>query len=515
MGVAAVIRSIGRSWVTAARGVYDAIATTASGLVGSYQALDPRRKILPRNFLLRSQSANELATMSLPQLRALCRKLERDNPTARATVEGLVAQVVGTGIALEPDHGDEAVNARLRVVWNDYLHACDISGRRSIYDLQSQAFREVVIAGEFLWRTPVFTDRAARGLVPVVVLPLECEWLALDPRMPVAPTDDALTTVAGIELDRWGQPLVYHLSNPEFGQVSQTERVQAREIIHDFERRRSLQARGEPWLAPVIERIWQEGDLVDAELRSAINCAAMAMVVTSTSHGALDTSENGDATDPAQDIAIGGVARLFPGEEIKAFSHNRPAQQIADFRRTLRGDIAAACRVDQRWLDKDYGRANYSSLRAAMLDSDRLLAPVREWFGRATIGALYERALPYLCVLAGVKLPKRIAYRLIPDGQPYVDPLKDAQAALLAIAGGLTTHEAAIGARGGDYRQVWQQLAREDAEKRELGLTLNLTPGAAPAATGAAPAATGAGDEAPPTDANGEPLKPVESTDAG
>jgi hypothetical protein len=70
------------------RGLFDAVATTAVGLVGGYDALDPRRKILPNWLWLRSISQNELATMSLPQLRALCRKLERDNPTARAGGRG-------------------------------------------------------------------------------------------------------------------------------------------------------------------------------------------------------------------------------------------------------------------------------------------------------------------------------------------------------------------------------------------------------------------------------------------
>ncbi len=500
-------RGIWGAWKAAMRGVYDAIATTTSSLMGGYAALDPRRKILPRGYYLRSESANELASMSLPQLRALCRKLERDNPTARAAVEGLVAQVVGTGIALEPDHGDDQVNKRIRAVWNAYLHACDITGERSIYDLQAQAFREVVLAGEFLWRTPVLPERADQGLVPLVVLPLECEWLQLEPRAPLITTSDGITAVAGIELDKWGRPVRYHLSNPEFGMSTATEKVAAKEIIHGYERRRALQNRGEPWLSPVIERIWQEGDLVDAELRSAINCAGLSLIFTSDYHDPVDTTEQGTVDDPAQRVPVGGIMRAFPGEDVKAFSHNRPAQQIAAFRQTLRGDIAAACRVDQRWLDKDYSRASYSSLRAAMIDADRILAPVREWFGHGTIGALYRRALPYLCIQAGIEMPKRIAYRLVPDGQAYVDPLKDAQAAATAIAAGLSTHEAEIGRRGGDYRQVWEQQKREQELAAELGLTFDLST--------KAPAAPDVEDQTPSAaGADASPIDPKATTDA-
>jgi lambda family phage portal protein len=456
------IANMRRTWRQARanrRGLFNAIASTAASFFGGYQSLDPRRKILPSNqWYSRSISANELASMSLPRLRALCRKLERDNPTARAAVEAWVAQVVGTGISLEPDCGDEQTDARIRAVWQEYIKSCDVSGKRSIHDLLTQAARETFTAGEFLWRTPVLVERAEAGKVPLAVLSLECEWIS---DLPAPVGADAITAVNGIEMDKWGRPTAYRLANPEAAFAGEIERVPASEIIHDFERRRSLQARGEPHLAPVVERIWQEGDLVDAELRSATNCAAMAMVITSELHGAPDTDTNGTTDDPAQSIAIGGVARMYPGEKVEAFSHNRPSQLIAEFRRTIRGDIASGCRVSQRWLDRDYSRANYSSMRADMLDTERLLSPVREWFGHATVGALYKKALPYLCIIAGVKMPKNAGYRLVPDEQPYVDPQKDVAAALMAIAGGLSTWEKEGGKRGEDAKKTVETLEKE------------------------------------------------------
>ncbi len=490
-----------QAWKMAARGLWDAMASTAFGLMGGYQVLDPKRKILPNGLFLRSASANELSNMSLPQLRALCRKLERDNPTARASVEGLVAQVVGTGISLEPDTGNPEVDKKIRDQWQEYITGCDITGKRSIYDLQIQAFREDVVAGEHLWRTVVLPERASAGLLPVVVLPLECEWL--DEGAP-ATLQEGITAVTGIELDRWGRPVAYNLQNPERGLTNEAERVPAAEIIHDFERRRALQGRGEPWLAPVIERIWQEGDLVDAELRSAINCAAMSIVITSKSHGELDTTEDGTANDPAQRIGVGSVARLYPDEDVKAFSHNRPSQLISEFRRTIRGDISGGCRIDQRWLDRDYSRANYSSMRAAMLDNERLLSPVREWFGHATIGALYERVLPYLALMAGVKVPKRAKYRLIPDGQPYVDPLKDIQASCLAIAAGLSTYEKEIGKKGEDRDKTWAVALLESEKLQALGLKFELD------GNGQQGAAETPADLVPPVEPPKPPPPPVE-----
>jgi capsid protein len=220
-------------------------------------------------------------------------------------------------------------------------------------------------------------------------------------------------------------------------------------------------------MAPVIERLMQDGDLVDTELQAAITASAIGLAIVSEVHDPLDTGTSttdeisGTASDPAQSLRLGGVARLFPGEDIKAFSHDRPSQQIAPFRQGIRGDIAAALRCPQRFLDRDVSRANYSSMRADMLDTDRVLSPVREWYGHATAGRLYTEVLPYLAIRAGIPMPKSKRYRLIPDGQPYVDPQKDVAASIAAIVAGLSTWELEIGKRGGDAKKLIEQLRGE------------------------------------------------------
>ncbi len=100
---------------------------------------------------------------------------------------------------------------------------------------------------------------------------------------------------------------------------------------------------------------------------------------------------------------------------------------------------------------------------------------MREAFGHSTAGAAYLKALPYLCARAGVPIPKRKHYRLLPDGQPYINPVDDIKAVLMAIAGGLTTFEAEIAKRGGDRNAVWLQRAKEAAEAKKLGLSLDLS----------------------------------------
>jgi len=481
-----VLKNWGRALTFRKRGLHDAIASTASfvGLVngGGYQSLDPNRKIISGLVRrLKQYSANELADLSLPQLRALCRQLERDNATARAAVEGAVAQIVGTGISLWPDTGDQKLDDLIGEAFAEWCEDCDISGKRNMFDLQAEAMRSWFVAGEHLWRVVIDPERLQDDKLPIAILPLESEWIYSDQQTPAERTElSGITNVSGINLDQFGRPVSYVLINPDFVLEKQPEIVPAKELIHGYEHRRALQNRGEPWLAPVVERIHQEGDLIDTELKAAINASGIAVVVTSEYHQAPDDGTDtdqltdGTAEDPAVAIGVGSVARLYPGEDAKAFSHDRPGQQIAPFTEMLRGSIAGACRVSRRWLDRNYAGASFSALRADEQDSRRLLTPVIELFGRSTIGSAYRAALPYICAKLGIDVPKKKTYRLLPDGVPYVNPKDDIQAASLAIAAGLSTHEEEIAKRGGDIRKVWTRLAKEQEFAKSLGLVVDL-----------------------------------------
>jgi lambda family phage portal protein len=458
------------------------VATWTANSIGltGYNATNPTRKILSNSRRPGRMTANELAMSSGPMLRNYARQAERNNPTARSAVDGLSALVVGSGIDLEPDTGDKATDDLIRPLWKDWCDSCSVDGR-TVFQLQSEGFRDVVVAGEGLWRLVILPERTEAGEIPLAVLPLESEWLdEMATGVTYGQGTDGMVQVGPILVDRYGRPVSYRLKNPDMSAPWAAEDVPATAIMHFFEKRRSMQSRGEPWFAPIIETLQQERDLIDAELQAAVTSSSIGLAVTSAYHAELDTEEDGDATDPAQSLRIGGVARLDPGDELESFANTRPSQGIMPFRAGLRGDTAAAMRVPQRYLDRDVRGANYSSMRADMLDSDRLLSPVREWYGHATIGRLYREVLPFLALKAGIALP-RAKYRLIPDAQPYVDPYKDIQAAAMAVATGMSTFEQEIGKRGGDWRKVWEELKKEQDEAARLGIKLDLSGTNAPA----------------------------------
>jgi capsid protein len=92
-----------------------------------------------------------------------------------------------------------------------------------------------------------------------------------------------------------------------------------------------------------------------------------------------------------------GMIAPAEGEDVGTVENKRPSQLISLFRDMLRGDIAGGTRTSQRWIDRNYGRANYSSMRADNQDSERLVNPEQLRYGRQKfMGGLYERVWPML-----------------------------------------------------------------------------------------------------------------------
>ena len=223
------------------------VAVALSGFMpGGYNLTDPLRKVTSKPIFANRSTANQLLNSSLSTLRTYCRHLERNNPTARAGVLALDALVIGSGIDLEPNTGNDATNAKVRALFNAWLRSVGTDGT-DIYALQHMAMHECVIAGEWVWRIVPSTNTA--DPIPLRVLALEGEWLS---ELEAATVSNGCTLAAGVELDRYGNPTAYFLAPPEIGRP---EKVAAISIIHGFEKKRSLQARGEPWFTPVIETL--------------------------------------------------------------------------------------------------------------------------------------------------------------------------------------------------------------------------------------------------------------------
>jgi lambda family phage portal protein len=442
-----------------------------NGWLGAYNSTDPRRKILEL-FKVQKATSNQALGGNLPNLVNQCRHLERNCPSARAISEGWVADVVGTGIDVAPDSGSSGRDKVIREAWLEWAECAGVDGT-SLWELQAQAMREVTTAGSFLWRFVILPERAQSGKLPLAIMPIEVEWLS---PIPIEPVPNGVIFVNGVEMDRIGGPIAYHLIDPNFvGDITKGERVSAHLICHGFEKRRPFQALGEPILAPLVERLKQEEDLIKTELQSAQIGANFAVVLESEYHDDATTDDGESVTD----VSPGTVVRLTPGEVAKAFQSTRPSQLIAPFREMLRGDLAAAGRVPVKWLNRDYSSATFMNTRMEQADSKRMHKATQNWLARHVATRPYLEVLPWILLARGIAIPadrtaskKIVGHKVLPDLPEYVDPLKDGEAALQNVNGNLSTLEEECSSRGKD----WQKIALQRAEEKKFldGLGLSV-----------------------------------------
>jgi len=449
-------------------------------------------------------SANVELAADLPTLRQRSRTLYQDTASAHAAVEALVALLVGTGIDLEPDTGDKRADERLRDEWRDWAEYASACGGMSLWDLQRQAIRCWALNGEALFQVVHLPPDGDRP-IPFALHPIESDQLSLVPVVPVASGN---RFAAGVEVDAYRRPVAYHVLDEHpgdgliagyqvgvngstlkpgnqvvgegvstSGRSGRGRRLPASDILHVYERLRPGQTRGVPLLAPIMGTLHQESQLVEAELSSAKIGAALSVFIAMEGGLGGQFAGQGDtgtvpgqtpSQPPTRTFEPGTIIEGAPGESAHVIKSDRPSQAIDPFRRMLRGDIAASLGIRQTDLDRDYSRANYSSLRAALLDLARTVKPLQDMFGAQLVGRAYRKALPQLATTADIILPrdrrqlrKVQRYTLLPDGFAYVDPEKDVKGAILAIRSGLSCWRDELALRGKDASRLHARLEQE------------------------------------------------------
>lgn len=450
------------------------IMAVFSGYLGAYASTDLTRKSM-QGFRPRKATANQTLVPTLTMLVAQCRHLDRTSAEARGVVDGLVADVVGSGIDILPNTGDAEWDLKLLNAWHNYCECATIDGR-PLWEWQASAFRDMIVAGGSLDRFILDTTRIDNGNIPLALLPLEVEWLAEVPVKPIAKDN---IFVRGVEVDKYGRPQAYHLLNPEFFyNVALGERVEAGEILYAFEQRRKNQFLGEPILAPAVERLMQIDKLVRTELQAGVNTAAPAIAITAEVHSE-DNQDPQVEGDPVTDMPAGAVVRLLPGEKIESVSPTRPNPLLEPFYNCMVGAVAAGTHSAKTSITRDFGNTTFMNARFEQQAQGRSLAPLKSVAGRMLAGRIYEAAFDWLLIQCGIpkptdplKLAKMRRYEIRPDAPPYVDPVKDVLASANAIAQNLSTYGIECSAHGRDFDAIVRERAIENEKLKAAGLPL-------------------------------------------
>ena len=436
---------------------------------------------------------------------ARCRDAHRNQSLARAAVDRLKHNVVGGGLKLQ-SHIDwevlgisqEQASAQERLIESEFEHwckHCDLERTLSFSKLQALCLVSMLISGDVFVNTP-FVERP------------ECEYGL---KLQVIEADrvnnpnfglDTTTLRRGVELDEWGAPAAYHIMSQHPGDDLLTEwhwdrftafgeQTGQRRIFHVFEKERSGQTRGVPYLAPVLEPLKQMERYTDAELTAAVVASLFTVFVQSESGFTLSQATESTPSGPLEkdqiNLGPGAIVNLLPGETVQFANPNRPNTAYDPFMQALLRQVGAALSLPVELLQLSF-LSSYSAARAALLQAWKLICFQRSIMVEQLCQPVFELWFDEFIARGKLELPNydnitKWAYTRatwIGPARGAIDENKEVQAARDRIELGISSRQIeAEELQGVDWLDIHKELMIEQKLRREAGL--ELTAAGAPA----------------------------------
>ncbi|EJM20179.1 phage portal protein, lambda family [Pseudomonas sp. GM18] len=311
----------------------------------------------------------------------------------------------------------------------------------------------------------------------------------------------------GVEIDDDGVPVAYHIrkahQNDWYNSVEsmEWERVEREDndgwlrVIHDFERDRAGQNRGIGVFTPVLARFKMLARYYGVELQAATIAATFGTYVTSP----YDPDQVQEALEETDQLSayqglradwaeqrpamLNGarIPTLAPGEAITSVGAAHPHNGFGDFAHEMLRTFAAAAGISAEQISQDWSKTNYSSARAALLESWKTLTRRNTEFKIGTATPMFSCWLHEAMDRNDLPLPNgapdfmeaRTAYSRcdwLGVARGWVDPVKEKQGAILGMDGGLSTLKRECAEQGLDYEEVIQQRKAEADAFKEAGL---------------------------------------------
>jgi lambda family phage portal protein len=468
-------------------------------------------------WVTQGSSADAASGPNYGVMRDRARDLVRNNPYAAKVVDVWVANLIGSGWsfkARDPRRNGrrgETVTQLVRDWMADPLQ-CDFFGLQNFDGLIAQAVRCWKESGEVLIRarTPSRETMEALGLrVPLQLQVLEPDWIDENHDTPAG--EGGGYTRRGIVYSADQRRSAYWLYNYHPGESAHiatsivSSKVPADEIIHLFTPSRPGMTRGVSCLAPVMLRLRDLGDLLDARLMKEKVAACLAAAVVDLDGVGNQKSTIGDRLEP------GGVVRLGPGQDIRTI--NPPAAgEIDRVIRTYLLEIAAGAGITYEELTGDYSGNSFTQGRMGWIGFQRRLQS-ETW--QLLVPLLFDRVWRWWSARASIVgiATDGMSSDWTPPRRELYDPQSETSSTLSRMRAGLLPPQEAIRADGYEPDEVIRLYQEWNRQLDSAGVVLDSDPRKVSAAglTQGRPAGTvlpPTGE--PPTD----PLPPPQSPPA-
>lgn len=464
-----VLKRYGYGKIKKARGYSGAISSRLTG-----------------DWLNPTTTGDEEVRRDLQKLRNRCRELERNNDYVRRYLCGMDANVIGSkGIILQmkvedaPLQYDEQANRVIEREWNKWCKRKHTTptGRQSWIDICKLALRSTVRDGDVLLQLL----RGYNNEHGFAVQLIEADMLDLHHNN--YKMQDGGEIRMGVELNSMGRPNAYHILTAHPGETSDTSRrrvrINADDIVHLYNPERISQTRGVPWMVSAMTRLQMLAGYEESELVASRVAASKMGFLTKDANSEHYTGEEDTDYNLIMESEPGTIEELPTGMSFQEWNPTHPTTAYKDFvKSTLRG-ISAGLNISYNTLANDLEGVNYSSIRAGLFEEREHYKSVQNWFVDSFVQPVFDAWLE-ASILNGVfpfnitKMEKMNKPKWCARRWPWVDPLKDMQANILAMNNGLEAKRNIINYTGGDIDDIYSTIAADKKLAEDKGLAFSV-----------------------------------------
>lgn len=412
-------------------------------------------------------------------IKARARYLENNSDIAAAAVEAIVRNVIGTGIKPQARTPSEKLNTAIEALWQEWTRPenCDITEQQGFYELQAMLMRRQIYDGEIFIKKVY--DRRAR--IPLKLQIIKSDLLSQ--YLLYAPGTRNIIR-SGVELDDHLKPLAYWIDkkSPDGYVLYDPDRVPSSQVIHLWTRTQPDQIRGMSYLAPIIKRIKDTQDYLDAETMAARIAACFSVFIKTNAPTGVGRLAKKDAEGkPLQRVRPGMITHLAPGESIDTANPSRSVKNAKDFVDVQQRLAGAGLGLSYELMSRDFTKSSFSAARQGMLEDLKTFKPLQDYIATHLCQPIYEEFLDAAVLGGRLDIPdyfgRRAEYTAVDwirPGQSWIDPSSEVAADVKAIQNGGKTMAQWCAERGYDWREQLNQMALEKKTAESLGLILPI-----------------------------------------
>lgn len=456
-----------------------------------YEAAQPSRM---RKSARDQRSPDMQVQQGAVAVRALTRNLEQNHDIVRGALRTLVNNVVGpNGIGIEPQprKKDGTIHIEyakaLRDAWRNWTLVPEVTHRHHWAKVQRMMaktwFRDGEAFTQSITGNVQFLDHGTR-------VPFSLEMFEPD-MVPMDYTDLNKGIRQGIQRNAWGKPTGYwtwksypvDISTTSLTRPNDLKFIPAENVLQLATLDRIGQMRGVSEFASVIERFTDIKDIEESERIAAKIAASLTAYVKRNSPDGFQapdtttgTDANGNPNPRELNLSAGTIIdTLAVGEEIGLIDSNRPNPNVVEFRYGQLRAAACGIGISNSSLSKNYD-GTYSAQRQELVEQWINYAVLTDEFVGQFVQPVWQQFVRAAHLSGVVRMPTDLEEYSQDDclyvGQsmPWIDPLKEAMAWNSLVRDGFASEVEVIRKRGGNPRDVLEQIAafRKEADDKEL-----------------------------------------------